>query len=271
MKKYLILGIALGIILALNAWAATTTISGKVTDIQKFTTTNTPYIGSFSIIKNLNWLQKLTGAIFNRAIETPITLQVIEGTKFYLRTSATTGFTEGSFQDLKVNDQVNVLTDVRTAYGTLPSNNYTVYTALEVKITGRFIPVPKTIPAITQCQTDTDCTWCGMNCVLKTTLKDRMCAQVMPKEGTECKCVFVLPPAGITPTTVTGPSGNAVPLPTYGVCKAVLSTSTPSTTLVPSNQEQILQEMTRIKNQIKTLEQRLKELEKLLNAKSSTL
>jgi hypothetical protein len=146
MRKYLILGVALGLIFALNAWAATTTISGKVTAINPDSIN--PNIGSFSLIKNLNWLQRLTSAIFIRPTESPITFQVTENTKFYLRTSQTAGFIEGSFSDLQINDQVNVLTDVKTAYGTIPSNNYIVYTALEVKITGRFIPVTKPISTI---------------------------------------------------------------------------------------------------------------------------
>jgi len=262
MKKYLILGIILVLLSASISLAdntsdlsSTVTLTGKVSSIEA---------NSFTIIKNLNWLQRLTGTISNKPQKQPITINVTEATKFYLRTSRTAGFTEGSFADLKVNDQVVVTGE---SPNTTTSNTYN---ALEVKITGRFIPVPKTIPQIKQCQTDADCSWCGMSCVNKAELKDKMCPQVMPKEGTECKCVFVLPPAGITPTTVTNPSGNLVPLPTYGVCKAVSATSTPSTTLVPSNREQILQEMTRIKNQIKTLEQRLKELEKLLKTKPTT-
>jgi len=138
MKKYLILGIALGLIFALNTWAASTTFTGKVTAINQDTTNSN--IGSFSIIKNLNWWQRLTGAIFSKPIKSPITFQVTEDTKFYLRTSRTTGFTKGSFADLKVNDQVVVTGE---SPNTTTSNTYN---ALEVKITGRFIPVPKPIP-----------------------------------------------------------------------------------------------------------------------------
>jgi len=215
MRKYLPILVILGVFISSLALAETTILTGEVTKIEA---------NSFTIVKNINWLERLTALLRKSQPQQPLTINVTGSTKFYLRTSQTAGFTEGSFSDLKEKDHVIVTAD---------KTNDT-YTASEVKITGRFIPSPKPkppVPEIKQCQTDADCTWCGMSCVNKTELNDKACPQVMPKEGTECKCVFVLPPAGITPTTVTDPSGNVVPLPTYGVCKVVPSTSAPSTTL----------------------------------------
>ncbi|MGC8651188.1 MAG: hypothetical protein ACP5RX_01050, partial [Minisyncoccia bacterium] len=173
MKKYLFLSVVLGLVFAFSALAASTTLTGKVTAIN-IDSTN-PNTGSFSLVKNLNWFQKITGAIFSKPQEQPITLQATQDTKFYLRTSSTSGFAEGSFSDLKVNDQVVASADL--------VNN--TYTALEVKITGRFIPSPKPRPnpALKECQTDTDCAWCGMSCVNKEEIKGKACPQVMPKPG----------------------------------------------------------------------------------------
>ncbi|MGC9066953.1 MAG: hypothetical protein ACP5HL_00580, partial [Minisyncoccia bacterium] len=58
-------------------------------------------------------------------------------------------------------------------------------------------PIPITepkppIPEIKQCQTDRDCTWCGMDCVNKEEIKSiagKACPQVMPKPGSACKCI----------------------------------------------------------------------------------
>lgn len=230
MKKTLILGLVLGLIFAFNAGATTFNIAGRVKEINR--DANNPKIGSFTLVKNPNWFQKFTSAIFNQKELALIKIEVTENTKFYLRTTKTAGFTEGSFADLDINDQVVVTADV--------SNN--IYKALEVKITGRFIPVPKSIPPVKQCQTNADCTWCGMSCVNKTEIQGKACPQVMPKPGTACQCVnnrcLVVP--------LTSPT----------------STSTPPVSF--HNRAQILEEMEKIKNQIKVLEQRLKELEKLL-------
>ncbi|MGC8851727.1 MAG: hypothetical protein ACP5PR_01345 [Minisyncoccia bacterium] len=103
-------------------------------------------------------------------------------------------------------------------------------------------PIPITepkppIPEIKQCQTDSDCTWCGMSCVNKEEIKGKACPQVMPREGLACKCV----------------NNRCMVVPLTG----------PTTSLF-TNKAQILQEMERVRNQIKVLEQRLKELEKLL-------
>jgi len=228
MKKALILGIALGLIFAFTTQAVTLNLTGKVSEIKRDATN--PKIGYFSLIKNPNWFQKITGAIFNQRARmlAPVKIEVTEKTKFYLRTTQSASFTEGSFADLNVNDSVVVRADL--------INN--VYTALEVKITGMFIPIPKPIPPVKQCETDADCTWCGMSCVNKTEIQGKACPQVMPKPGTACQCVnnrcLVVP--------LTGP----IPPVTF------------------QNRAQILQEIERVKNQIKVLEQRLKELEKLL-------
>lgn len=234
MKKYLLLAVIMGLILGSNALAAATILTGKVASINPDAAN--PNTGSFTIIKNINWLEKLTGAFFKKPQNAPITIQVTPNTKFSVRTSKEAGFTDGNFSDLKVDDRVVVSAE---------ETNQT-YTALEVKIVGRFIPSPKHIPEIKQCQTDADCSWCGMSCVNKEEIKDKACAQVMPKPGTSCKCVdnrcMVVP--------LTGPT----------------STSTPPVTLQNrfQNKAQVLQEMERVRAQIKILEQRLKELEKIL-------
>ncbi|MGC9067345.1 MAG: hypothetical protein ACP5HL_02800, partial [Minisyncoccia bacterium] len=121
-----------------------TTLTGKVTAIN-IDSTN-PNTGSFSLVKNINWFQKLREIILMKSQNNPIALQVTTNTKFYLRTSENNleinnnsennGFVEGSFSDLKVNDHVVV-----KAY---PTDQ--IYSALEVKITGRFIPFPKPKP-----------------------------------------------------------------------------------------------------------------------------
>jgi len=149
MKKYLPILALLGILISSFAFAETVTLTGQVTKIE---------VASFTIVKNLNFFQRLTGIIRRLEALQPITINVTSSTKFYLRTSKTAGFTEGSFNDLKEKDRVVVTAD--------KTND--VYNALEVKITGRFIPFPRTIPEIKQCQTDADCTWCGMSCVNKT-------------------------------------------------------------------------------------------------------
>jgi hypothetical protein len=226
MKKYLPILVILGVFISSLALAESTILTGEVTKIEA---------NSFTIVKNINWLEKLTGLFRKPQPQQPLIINVTSGTKFYLRTSQTAGFTEGSFSDLKEKDHVVVTAD---------KTNDT-YTASEVKITGRFIPNPKpkpTIPEAKQCQTDADCTWCGMSCVNKAELANKACPQVMPREGTACQCVnnrcMVVP--------LTGPN----------------STSTPPVTF--QNRTQVLQEMERIRAQIKTLEQRLKDLEKLL-------
>jgi len=164
MKKYLPILALLGILISSFAFAETVTLTGQVTKIE---------VASFTIVKNLNFFQRLTGIIRRLEALQPITINVTSSTKFYLRTSKTAGFTEGSFNDLKEKDRVVVTAD--------KTND--VYNALEVKITGRFIPFPRTIPEIKQCQTDADCTWCGMSCVNKTELAGKACPQVTPREG----------------------------------------------------------------------------------------
>jgi len=229
MRKYLPILVILGVFISSLALAETTILTGEVTKIEA---------NSFTIVKNINWLERLTGLLRKPQPQQPLTINVTSSTKFYLRTSQTAGFTEGSFSDLKEKDHVVVTAD---------KTNDT-YTALEVKITGRFIPVPKTIPQIKQCQVDADCSWCGMSCVNKAELVGKACPQVMPREGTACQCVnnrcMVVP--------LTGPN----------------STSTPPVTF--QNRAQVLQEMERIRAQIKVLEQRLKELEKLLKTMPAT-
>jgi len=229
MKRYLPILVLLGVLISSLALAETTILTGQVTKIEA---------NSFTIIKNINWLEKLTGLLRKPQPQQPLTINVTDNTKFYLRTSRTAGFTEGSFSDLKEKDHVVVTAD---------KTNDT-YTASEVKITGRFIPVPKTIPETKQCQSDADCAWCGMSCVNKAELAGKACPQVMPREGTACQCVnnrcMVVP--------LTGPN----------------STSTPPVTF--QNRSQVLREIERVRNQIKTLEQRLKELEKFLQTKPAT-
>ena len=225
MRKYLPILVILGVLISSFALAETTILTGEVTKIEA---------NSFTIVKNINWLERLTG-LLRKPQPQPIVINVTNSTKFYLRTSQTAGFTEGSFQDLKEKDHVVVTAD---------KNNDT-YTALEVKIAGRFIPNPKPkppIPEIKQCQTDTDCTWCGMACVNKSELAGKACPQVMPREGTACQCV-------------------------NNRCMVVPLTNPPMNF---QNKAQVLQEMERIRNQIKALEQRLKELEKLLKTMPAT-
>ena len=188
MKKYLPILALLGILISSFAFAETVTLTGQVTKIE---------VASFTIVKNLNFFQRLTGIIRRLEALQPITINVTSSTKFYLRTSKTAGFTEGSFNDLKEKDRVVVTAD--------KTND--VYNALEVKITGRFIPFPRTIPEIKQCQTDADCTWCGMSCVNKTELAGKACPQVTPREGTACQCVnnccMVVPLTGPTSPSTT--------------------------------------------------------------------
>lgn len=231
MRKYLPILVILGVLISSLVLAETTILTGEVTKIEA---------NSFTIVKNINWLERLTG-LLRKPQPQPIVINVTSSTKFYLRTSQTAGFTEGSFQDLKEKDHVVVTAD---------KNNDT-YTALEVKIAGRFIPNPKPkppVPEIKQCQINDDCTWCGMSCVNKEEIKDKFCPQVMPNPGSACRCVnnrcIVVP--------LTGPN----------------TTSTPPITF--QNRTQVLQEMERIRNQIKALEQRLKELEKLLKTMPAT-
>ena len=54
------------------------------------------------------------------------------------------------------------------------------------------------------CSTDSDCGWCGANCVVP--YPGMICALMMPPDGYDCKCVAGKCSSVPTPTTTTLPS-----------------------------------------------------------------
>jgi hypothetical protein len=138
---------------------------------------------------------------------TDITVITVTETEFKKKT--TEGVATGAFTDLAVGQRVQVK-------GTYVKELTTGKTSL--KATSVFILTPVQA-ALKACQTDSDCAWCGTNCLKKES--NRVCIQISPPAGYDCKCVFESGPNPIgAPTTGTMLVGH---------CKKVLSSS-PSTT-----------------------------------------
>ncbi|NMB92452.1 MAG: hypothetical protein GYA31_02415 [Parcubacteria group bacterium] len=176
----------------------------------------------------MKFFYALLGALkFQAPRSTDITVITTTETEFKKKT--TEGVASGAFTDLAVGQRVQVK-------GSYLKESTTTKTSL--KATNVFILTPVQV-ALKECQTDADCTWCGNTCVEKNTLKNRMCAQVMPPEGYDCKCVLDHDCPGVIPVTITSADGHVTTLPSCGHCKKVLR-SGPSTTHPATSTSEII-------------------------------
>jgi len=120
----------------------------------------------------------------------------------------TEGVANGVFTDLAVNQRVQVkgtyiTGQTTTTISTSTSTTTTIITTSQpkMKATSVFILTPVQA-ALKKCQTDTDCAWCGTNCLKKDSNVDRICIQISPPEGYNCKCINnVCKKVSVTTTT----------------------------------------------------------------------
>jgi len=103
------------------------------------------------------------------------------------------GVASGVFTDLAINQRVQVkgtyiTGQTTTTISTSTSTTTTIITTSRptIKATSVFILTPVQA-ALKKCQTDADCSWCGTNCLKKES--NRVCIQISPPEGYNCKCV----------------------------------------------------------------------------------
>jgi len=123
---------------------------------------------------------------------TDITVITVTETEFKKKT--TEGVASGAFIDLAVGQRVQVkgsyiteqITTTTTSTSTSTTTTTTTTSQPKIKATSVFILTPVQA-ALKKCQTDTDCSWCGTNCLKKEL--NRVCIQISPPEGYDCKCV----------------------------------------------------------------------------------
>ncbi|MFA5392619.1 MAG: hypothetical protein WC306_03010 [Candidatus Paceibacterota bacterium] len=173
MKKVLIF--TLSILLLANIVAATdrpTKIATTVGVIKSIDMNNQSFIMEKAGF--MRFLYAFIG-LFGSKKSTDITVITTTETEFKEKT--TEGVTNGIFTDLAVNQRVQVK-------GTYIKEQTTSKTSL--KATSVFI-LTSVKAALKKCQADTDCAWCGTNCLKKES--DKVCIQISPPEGYDCKCV----------------------------------------------------------------------------------
>ncbi len=117
--------------------------------------------------------------LFGSKKSTDITVITITETEFKKKT--TEGVASGAFTDLTVKQRVQVKGSYITEQTTT-----TITSTSKIKATSVFI-LTSVRAALKKCQVDTDCSWCGTNCLKKES--DRVCIQISPPEGYDCKCV----------------------------------------------------------------------------------
>jgi len=146
-------------------------------------------------------------------------ITVITTTETEFKKKTTEGVASGAFTDLAVDQRVQVkgayVKELTTGKTSLKATNVSILTPVQT--------------ALKECQTDSDCAWCGNTCVEKNTLKNKKCAQVMPPAGYDCKCVLDHDCPGVIPTTITSADGHVTTLPSCGHCKKVLRSGPPTT------------------------------------------
>jgi len=146
-------------------------------------------------------------------------ITVITTTETEFKKKTTEGVAGGAFTDLAVGQRVQVkgsyITEQTTTTTTSTSTPTTTTTTprSKIKATSVFILTPIQM-ALKKCQTDSDCTWCGNTCVEKNTLKDKMCAQVMPPAGFICQCINNVcqkaPASGVVLITIPTSTANII-------------------------------------------------------------
>jgi len=225
MKKALILCLSF-LILAnvVIAAAKSPKLNTTVGIIQSINPTDTTFV-----IKKTGIIKFIADIFHLFRVQKTATLTIITTTETEFKKKTTEGVASGTFTDLVVRQKVQVK-------GSYLKESTTGKTSL--KATNVFILTPVQV-AMKECQTDTDCAWCGNTCVDKDTLKNKMCAQVMPPEGYDCQCVLDHDCPGVIPTTITSPDGHVTTLPSCGYCKKILR-SGPSTTHPATSTSEII-------------------------------
>jgi len=180
MKKVLIA--ILGIVLTANiVIAATSTAPIKVrlattvgivksidTEAHSFVIEKTGIIKY--VYKLLGWLKLM------KPTSAQLTVLTSDQTVFQKKTIQ--GVATSTFKDLAINQRVQV--KGTTLKDAIPNK-------VALQATHVFILTPAQA-ALKQCESDTDCGWCGNTCVAKNTLKGKKCPDVMPPAGLSCKC-----------------------------------------------------------------------------------
>lgn len=127
---------------------------------------------SFTLKVQPGFWGKLLGAIL-QVRKTEKTYQVLVTDQTAIRYKSDKGVIQGGFENLAVGQKVLLVGKLA-----LPSQN---------KIEAISILVLTPWKKMNQCDTDSDCAWCGRNCLKKD--PQRYCVQVTPPEGYECKCI----------------------------------------------------------------------------------
>lgn len=173
MKK--ILTLALGILLLANIAAAINKpakISTTVGVIKSIDMNNQSFIMEKTGL--MKFLYDFIG-LFGSKKSTNITVITSAETEFKKKT--TEDVTNGIFTDLVINQRVQVkgsyITELTTSKTSLKATSVFILT-----------PVQATLK---KCQADADCAWCGTNCLKKES--NKVCIQISPPEGYDCKCV----------------------------------------------------------------------------------
>jgi len=134
-------------------------------------------------------------------------ITVITSTETEFKKKTAEGVASGAFTDLAVGQRVQVkgsyiteqITTTTTSTSTSTTTTTTTTSQPKIKATSVFILTPVQV-ALKKCQTDSDCAWCGTNCLKKES--NRVCIQISPPEGYDCKCVnSVCKKASVTTTT----------------------------------------------------------------------
>jgi opacity protein-like surface antigen len=189
MKKVLIFTLSIlllaNIVAAANKPAKISTIVGVIKSIDM---NNQSFVMEKSGL--MRFLYAFIG-LFGSKKSTDIT--VITSTETEFKKKTTEGVASGVFTDLAVSQRVQVkgtyvTGQTTTTTSTSTSTTTTIITTSQPKIkaTSVFILTPVQA-APKKCQTDADCSWCGTNCLKKDS--NRVCIQISPPEGYDCKCV----------------------------------------------------------------------------------
>jgi len=195
MKKILIF--TLSILLLANIVAAANKpvkISTTVGVIKSIDMNNQSFVMEKSGL--MRFLYAFIG-LFGSKKSTDIT--VITATETEFKKKTTEGVASGAFTDLAVKQRVQVKGSYTTELTT---------SKISLKATSVFILTPvQATPK--KCQTDADCSWCGTNCLKKES--DRVCIQISPPEGYNCKCVnSVCKKVPITTTSTSTSTTNII-------------------------------------------------------------
>lgn len=202
MKKVLILTLSIlllaNIVVAVNKPVKISTTVGVIKSIDM---NNQSFVMEKSGL--MRFLYAFIG-LFGSKKSTDITVITTTETEFKKKT--TEGVASGAFTDLAVNQRVQIKgsyitgqTTTTTSVSTSTTTTIITTSQPKIKATSVFILTPvQATPK--KCQTDTDCAWCGTNCLKKES--NKVCIQISPPEGYDCKCVNnVCKKVSVTTTT----------------------------------------------------------------------